>query len=158
MSALPAPISLAAIRRSRVCCFEPDETNLPWLKRNLTAFGNRATIINQAVATTSGEIVLYRAETGKHSSLQANDIATVPQKVACSGFGDVLAEPAPDALQTVVKLDVEGLEEELIKSVRFENYPQIQRLLCEIDDMLAAHHTAASPRTAQRLYRGSQFQ
>jgi FkbM family methyltransferase len=117
--------------KSRVCCFEPDETNLPWLKRNLAAFGSRATIINQAVATTSGEIVLYRAETGKHSSLQANDIATVPQKVACSGFGDVLAEPAPDALQTVVKLDVEGLEEELIKSVRFENYPQIERLLCE---------------------------
>jgi FkbM family methyltransferase len=117
--------------KNRVKCFEPDETNLPWLKRNLAAFGDRATIVNQAVATTSGEIVLYRAETGKHSSLQANDIATIPQKVASSGFGDVLAKPAPDALPTVVKLDVEGVEEELIKSVKFENYPQLQRLLCE---------------------------
>jgi FkbM family methyltransferase len=117
--------------KNRVCCFEPDETNLLWLKRNLAAFGERATIVNRAVATTSGETVLYRAETGKHSSLQPNAIAMTPQKVASSGFGDVLAEPAPDALPTVVKLDVEGVEEDLIKSVKFENYPQLQRLLCE---------------------------
>ncbi len=117
--------------KNRVCCFEPDETNLLWLKRNLAAFADRATIINRAIATTSGETVLYRAETGKHSSLHANDIAMIPQKVASSGFGDVLAEPAPDALPTVVKLDVEGVEEELIKSVKFENYPQLQRLLCK---------------------------
>jgi FkbM family methyltransferase len=117
--------------RNRVNCFEPDETNLPWLKRNVAAFGNRVTIINQAVATTSGELVLYRAETGKHSSLYQNTIAMIPQKVASSGFGDVLAKPAPDGLPTIVKLDVEGVEEELIKSVKFENYPKLQRLLCE---------------------------
>ena len=116
---------------NRVCCFEPDETNLPWLKRNLAAFPGRAAIINRAVATTSGETVLYRAETGKHSALHANEIATIPQKVASSGFGEVLAAPSPDALPTVVKLDVEGIEEELIKSVKFEDYPQLQRLLCE---------------------------
>lgn len=117
--------------KNRVCCFEPDETNLPWLNRNLAAFPGRASIVNHAIATTSGETVLYRAETGKHSALHPNEIATVPQKVTSSGFGDVLAAPAPDALPTVVKLDVEGAEEELIKSVQFENYPQLQRLLCE---------------------------
>jgi len=117
--------------RNRVCCFEPDETNLPWLNRNLAAFRGRATVINRAVATISGETVLYRAETGKHSALHANEIATIPQKVASSGFDEVLAAPAPDALPMVVKLDVEGVEEELIRSVRFENYPQLQRLLCE---------------------------
>jgi len=117
--------------KNRVCCFEPDETNLPWLTRNLAAFPGRATVINRAVAIESGETMLYRAESGKHSALYANDIATIPQKVASSGFGDVLAAPAPDALPTVVKLDVEGVEEELIKSVKFENYPQLQRLLCE---------------------------
>lgn len=117
--------------KNRVCCFEPDETNLPWLNRNLAGFPGRVTIISQAVATESGETMLYRAETGKHSALHPNDIATIPQKVASSGFGDVLAASEPDALPTVVKLDVEGAEEELIKSVRFENYPQLQRLLCE---------------------------
>jgi FkbM family methyltransferase len=117
--------------KNRVRCFEPDETNLPWLTRNLAAFPGRATVINRAVAIESGETMLYRAESGKHSALYANDIATIPQKVASSGFGDVLAAPAPDALPTVVKLDVEGVEEELIKSVKFENYPQLQRLLCE---------------------------
>ncbi len=118
--------------KNRVCCFEPDETNLSWLHRNLAPFLDRATVVNQAVATESGETVLYRAATGKHSALHPNEIATIPQKVASSGFGDVLAAPAPDALPTVVKLDVEGAEEELIKSVKFENYPQLQRLLCEL--------------------------
>jgi FkbM family methyltransferase len=122
---------LSRNRDSRVCCFEPDETNLDWLKRNLAPFSDRATIINQAVATASGEVVLYRAETGKHSALYPNEIATIPQKIASSGFGEILAEPAPAGLPTVVKLDVEGIEEELIKSVKFENYPQLRRLLCE---------------------------
>jgi len=117
--------------KNRVCCFEPDETNLTWLNRNLATFADRATIINRAVATTSGETVLYRAETGKHSALHPTALAMIPQKIASSGFGEVLAAPAPDALPTVVKLDVEGAEEELIKSVKFENYPQLQRLLCE---------------------------
>jgi FkbM family methyltransferase len=122
---------LSRNRDNRVCCFEPDETNLDWLKRNLAAFPGRATIVDQAVATVSGETVLYRAETGKHSALHPNEIAKIPQKIATSGFGEILAGPAPGGLPTVVKLDVEGIEEELIKSVKFENYPQLQRLLCE---------------------------
>lgn len=122
---------LSRNRDNRACCFEPDETNLAWLKRNLAPFGDRATIVNQAVAPASGETVLYRAETGKHSALHPNELAKIPQKIVSSGFAEVLAAAAPGALPTVVKLDVEGSEEELIKSVKFENYPQLRRLLCE---------------------------
>jgi FkbM family methyltransferase len=122
---------LSRNRDSRACCFEPDETNLAWLTRNLAAFPGRAIIVNQAVAPASGETVLYRAETGKHSALYPNELAKIPQKVVSSSFGEVLANAAPGALPAVVKLDVEGAEEELIKSVKFENYPQLQRLLCE---------------------------
>lgn len=118
-------------RANRACCFEPDETNLDWLERNLAAFSDRATIVNEAVATASGETVLYRAETGKHSALHPNELARIPQKIASSGFGEILARTTPNELATVVKLDVEGSEEELVGSVRFENYPRLQRLLCE---------------------------
>ena len=117
--------------RNRVCCFEPDETNLDWLTRNLAPFEGRATIVNRAVAPASGETVLYRAETGKHSALNPNALAKIPQRIATSGFGEVLAATAPGELPTVVKLDVEGVEEELVKSVDFADYPQLQRLLCE---------------------------
>jgi FkbM family methyltransferase len=116
---------------NRVCCFEPDETNLDWLRRNLAAFPDRATIVNRAVAPASGDTVLYRAETGKHSALHPSDLATIPQRIAASGFGEVLAGTAAAALPSVVKLDVEGAEEELIRSVKFEDYPQLRRLLCE---------------------------
>ncbi|HEY3918997.1 MAG TPA: FkbM family methyltransferase [Stellaceae bacterium] len=122
---------LSRNRDNRVCCFEPDETNLAWLARNLAGFSGRATIVNRAVAPAGGETTLYRAETGKHSALHPSELAMFPQKVASSGFGEVLADGAAGALPTVVKLDVEGLEEELIRSVKFENYPQLRRLLCE---------------------------
>lgn len=122
---------LSRNRDNRVCCFEPDETNLAWLTRNLAAFPGRATVVNRAVAPVSGETVLYRAETGKHSALRPNELAKFPQRIASSGFSEVLADDAAGALPTVVKLDVEGLEEELIRSVKFENYPRLRRLLCE---------------------------
>jgi len=122
---------LSRNRANRACCYEPDETNLDWLKRNLATFGDRATIVNEAVATASGETVLYRAETGKHSALHPNELAKIPQKIVSTGFGEVLARSTAGALPTVVKLDVEGSEEELVGSVRFENYPHVARLLCE---------------------------
>jgi len=114
-----------------VRCFEPDETNLDWLKRNLAAFQGRVTIVNCAVTTQTGEAVIYRADSGKHSSIYRSKIATVPQRVSTRSLEELLNEASPAGFPKVVKLDVEGLEEELVKSVKFENHPGLSRLVCE---------------------------
>jgi FkbM family methyltransferase len=114
-----------------VRCFEPDETNLECLRENLAQFGNRATIVNRAVTPETGETVIYRAADGKHSALHANELATTPQTIATRAFDEILAEPTPTGLPLVVKLDVEGIEEELVKSVDFTKHKRLTRLLCE---------------------------
>jgi FkbM family methyltransferase len=58
--------------------FEPDLTNLDYLRRNLAAFPGRAAIIDHAVAARSGVTVLYRSEDGKHSSLSRSERAHIP--------------------------------------------------------------------------------
>jgi hypothetical protein len=60
---------------SQVRCFEPDEANLDWLKRNLEPFGGRTTVVNCAVTLQTGEAVLYRADDGRHSSMRKSEIA-----------------------------------------------------------------------------------
>jgi FkbM family methyltransferase len=116
---------------SQVRCFEPDEENLDWLKRNLEPFGGRATIVNCAVTLQTGEALLYRADDGRHSSMRQSAIAKTPQRVSTQGFAELLAEASGSSLPVVVKLDIEGLENELVASAKFEDHPRLSRLVCE---------------------------
>jgi len=113
---------------SRARFFEPDEENLDWLKRNLEPFGVRVTIVNCAVTLQTGEAVLYRADDGRHSSMRQSAIAKTPQKV--STRVELLTEASGSSLPVVVKLNVEGLENELVASTKFENHPRLSRLVC----------------------------
>lgn len=129
-----------------VRCFEPDTSNLDCLNRNLAAFPGRASVVNCAVAAQTGEAVLYRAESGKHSALQPNAVAQTPQQVTTRAIDEVLALAAPFDLPVVLKLDVEGMEEELVKSVKFEKYPALRRVICEstsCSQIVSRPHTRA---------------
>lgn len=114
-----------------VHCFEPDLANLAYLRENLAAFGGRATISDHAIHVTSGAIVLYRSPDGKHSSLHHTERALIPQQTITHKFADILAEIALVGLPTTIKLDVEGTEGDLVQSVKFEDYPFIQRMIVE---------------------------
>jgi FkbM family methyltransferase len=114
-----------------VHCFEPDLANLAYLRENLAAFRRRATISDHAVHVSSGASVLYRSPDGKHSSLHRTERASIPQQTVTRMFDDILAEIALGGLPTIIKLDVEGTEGDLVQSVRFENYPCIQRIIIE---------------------------
>jgi FkbM family methyltransferase len=122
---------LSRNRTNRGRCFEPDPNNLACLRQNLEAFGDRVTIVEHAVTTESGECTFYLADTGKHSTLHPNNLAVTPHTVVATSLAEVLADVPPNQLAGVVKIDVEGLEEALVKSVRFEDYPRLRRLLCE---------------------------
>ena len=128
---LAAAYFLSRNLNSQVRCFEPDETNLDWLHRNLEPFSGRATIINCAVTLRTGEAMLYRADDGRHSSMRQSEIAKAQQKVSTLSFNELLTETWGSNLPIVVKLDVEGLENELVASAKFENHPRLSRLVCE---------------------------
>jgi FkbM family methyltransferase len=114
-----------------VQCFEPDISNLDHLKGNLANFPERATISDQAIHVSNEVSVLYRSPDGKHSSLHFTDRAWLPHQAVSRKFADVLAEAAIIGLPTIIKIDVEGTEGDLVQSVKFEEYPFIQRLIVE---------------------------
>ncbi len=111
--------------------FEPDLTNLDYLRRNLAAFPGRAAIIDRAVAVRSGVTVLYRSTDGKHSSLSRSERAQIPQQTITTAFDEIVRKTSLTNLPTVIKLDVEGMEIELVRSVKFENYDNVHRLIAE---------------------------
>jgi FkbM family methyltransferase len=117
--------------RNIVKCFEPDFTNIDHLKRNLAAFPGRAEIIDHAVAVRSGVTVLYRSADGKHSSLNRSERAQTPQETTASAFDKIVKNTSLTNLPTVIKLDVEGMEFELVRSVQFENHDHVHRLIYE---------------------------
>ena len=122
---------LSRNNENRVVCFEPDSGNLDCLRANLAPFAARATIEDCAIAPCGGATVLYRSADGKHSSLLASERAQAAQPIATRSFDAVLCEAAKREAPTVVKLDVEGMEEELVKSVSFDEHLHVRRLLCE---------------------------
>jgi FkbM family methyltransferase len=122
-------------RFNRVRCYEPDSTNLEYLRRNLAPFGNRVEIFEQAVAPSAGTGTLYRAVDGKHSSLR-EDVAVfngfADERVTeLASFDEVLRSTGNSTEDVLVKIDVEGIEPDLVRSVDFSRYPQVRRVLVE---------------------------
>jgi FkbM family methyltransferase len=116
---------------NRSTCYEPDRENIDYLRRNLAAFADRVIIHQAALATEAGSATLFRAEDGKYSSLIASDKASSPDEVECRKFDDALKDVSADPRPVIVKIDVEGLELDLVKSVKWEDFPTISRIISE---------------------------
>jgi FkbM family methyltransferase len=118
-------------RANRVTCFEPDRANLDLLKKNLADFTDRSEIRVYALATSAGSVSLFRSEDGMYSSLIRSERSCIPDPIECRVFADAVRENASKSLPVVVKLDVEGLEVELVRSVDWSEFPRVCRLICE---------------------------
>ena len=136
-----ANIGIAALyflsrnRSNRVQCFEPDQANLEFLRRNIGRFAARVEIVEKAVAPSGGTGTLYRAIDGKHSSLLREvavsngfDSETDAELIS---FDGLLREAVKGQASLLVKMDVEGIEADLVRSVDFLNYPKVRRVLIE---------------------------
>ena len=126
---------LSRNRFNRVRCYEPDPANLDYLRRNLEPFGDRVEIVEKAVAPRSGTATLFRAVDGKHSSLR-QDVAVSNGFAAESptelvAFDDVLRGAEGESGELLVKIDVEGIEPDLVRSVNFSDHPRVRRVLVE---------------------------
>ncbi len=134
---------LSRNEHNTVHCYEPDKANLEFLRRNLDRFGSRATIHAKAVGTVAGSVALFCSEDGKYSSTLAIDHAVTVQRVACVAFAGVLAAHRGSDRPVILKLDVEGIERELIAHTDFAAYPHVVRLFCESTDcspLIARQH------------------
>jgi FkbM family methyltransferase len=119
-------------RANRAICFEPDRANVDILTRNLLQFADRTEVRVCALATSAGTTTFYRAEDGKYSSLIQSERACLPDPVECRVFSEALRAVISEAtIPIVVKLDVEGLEPDLVRSVEWEHFPRVHRLVCE---------------------------
>jgi FkbM family methyltransferase len=114
-----------------VTCFEPDPANLKFLRETLSPFAERSQIHDCAIGTAAGVVTFFRSENGKYSSLVESKEACLPQTVECRRFADELQTIANGRLPVVVKLDVEGTETDLARSVNWDNYPSVKRLICD---------------------------
>lgn len=140
---LGANIGVAAVyflsrnARNRVRCYEPDIANLPFLKRNLAPFGDRAEIIEHAVGPEAGTAILFRSEDGKYSSLIEAEGGDAQQPTEVEAFRDVLSSTQALPTPVTVKIDIEGLEPDLVRSVNWSDYPWISRIVTESLDCSA---------------------
>jgi FkbM family methyltransferase len=116
---------------NRIRSFEPDQANLPFLRHNLASFGDRAEIIDAAVGVKAGIATLFRSDDGKYSSLMDQGQTSGEQATEVRAFSDILDQTAGEVWPIVVKIDIEGLEVDLVKSVDFSDYPTVARIIVE---------------------------
>jgi len=135
---------LSRNRLSQVTCFEPDRANLAYLKENLAGFRERSKIYACALGTSAGTASFFRSEDGKYSSLVPSEKARIPDPVECRDFSAALREVTSGSLPVVVKLDVEGTEPDLARSVNWGDYPNVRRLICDSTEcgaVISRRHT-----------------
>jgi FkbM family methyltransferase len=129
---------LATRLGAQAVAFEPDPANLREFLQHveLNGLGDRIRLERMAVFSRTGEIVLDRAggETPHgNAHVSASDSLTSGAiRVLCTSLDDfVLSSPVP----TLVKMDVEGAESDVLKGAErlFESARPL--LICEIHDI-----------------------
>ncbi|WP_320670757.1 FkbM family methyltransferase [Patulibacter defluvii] len=100
----------------RVHAFEPVPENLALLRRNLAPFGDRVTIHETAVAAEDGEVSFGVEPTGRYGGIgvETAERITVRTRAIAALLEDVLAR---EGRIDVLKMDVEGLERDLLAAV-----------------------------------------
>ena len=128
---------------SRVYCFEPDPKNVVRIGRTLddSRFSGRYELQAVAVADADGEATFYTESTGRYGGLRpgwrSQTTITVPTRDFDSILGEILArEPKID----VLKIDTEGTEEELVRSIRRDHLQRIDRIYYETVHPTPLHH------------------
>ena len=118
-------------RTSRVYCVEPDPKNIARLKRTLAPYRGRYTIEEVAADLSDGNATLFTEPTGRYGGLvQGSKQGTIPvhTRAMTSLVDAVLARE--DRID-VLKVDVEGLEEKLVRALRPDQLDRISVIYYE---------------------------
>jgi FkbM family methyltransferase len=127
-------------RRNKVYVFEPDPNNRPYLFANLEPFAGRAFIFDDAVTSDGRPLPFHLSIDGKYSTAAATlrrdrlmgsiDVASLPiQRII-----EMVEAKEGDAPITI-KIDVEGMEEELVNAIDFARARNVARIIVESKDL-----------------------
>jgi FkbM family methyltransferase len=123
----------AAYPHVPIVIFEPNPDNVPWLRRNLAALGNRLTVHVAAVSTYDGTS-RFTAEVSNGGHLDKSESAGV--EVPVMNLANCL--PAGDDVALLLKMDIEGEEKRLLPHV-LPALPHRCAIFLETHDGLTVH-------------------
>jgi FkbM family methyltransferase len=122
---------LLASQTSKVFTFEPFPQNIALLKKNTKGFNQRIQINEVAISETyNGKSVFYIEESGKFCSLIKSDNNSINvDTLDINRILEIILNIYPKI--DILKVDVEGLEENLINAIKVENLKKINTIFCE---------------------------
>ncbi len=109
-------------------CYEPDEENYLILKRNLSFFKDRFSTKLLGVGPKEGEVKFYITDDGKYSSTVKNKSKNI-KMIQLTTLNKILENKIDKKI--VIKIDIEGLEKELVQSTNFNLKKNISKLIIE---------------------------
>jgi len=117
------------LQHSEVIAFEPNPDSFSYLQENVVRFG-RIQAMNKAVAVRDGELRLYSPDqsdwNGRWTTLPNTNPYLTVEALGLFDFIDAL-----DKEVFILKLDIEGYEEQLIEAAREEDIRKVQVLIIE---------------------------
>ena len=125
---------LSRNKKNRIYCVEPDPNNAYFLKKNLKRFKNRSEISFVAITSDRKKYKNFNLSfDGKYSSFrEIGEILDKTIKVKTKTIDDLLNEDFfYNKLPILLKLDIEGLEKEVINNFDFRSHPRIIQLIAE---------------------------
>ena len=115
---------------SKVYLFEPLPKNISRLKANLEGFENRYELKSVAVGLENGIADFGYETTGRYGGLQSDLPKTIQVEVLMAE--EVISEILDkEGHIDILKIDVEGLEAAIIKSLSFNSLKNIDRIYAE---------------------------
>lgn len=116
--------------QSRCYLYEPDPNNVAKLKYNLKDYHNRYVLHQKAVSYHAGKLAFGLESTGRYGGigLKTKDIIEVDTVSINQVLESVLAK---EIRIDVLKLDIEGLEEETVAAIDGKYLPRIRRIYME---------------------------
>ena len=117
--------------------YEPDRENLQYLRKNITNFSETYALESKAVSISSGSSSFEFEKTGRYGRLVDNvnrskGRAINTTEVEVIGISDVLASVFLDHDNLdILKIDIEGLEVEIVKAIPSTYLPRIKMIQYE---------------------------
>ena len=132
---------LSRNKYNKIICIEPDLNNINLLIKNLNQdkFKNRYKILEKGIDNKNGYQNLLIAEDGVYSSFdrRKNTIDKISRVVEVITFDELMKHSSffDERLPIVLKIDIEGIEERVLRSINFNKYNLIKIIILEKDEI-----------------------